>query len=213
MSRSRSRDGPHSGRRRDARLLGYSPLPARRQRRSAGGAGEPHPPMAGLAPRVAARYRRRRVGASDGPGAGRPGPARSPAPRPVFSCRGAGDATSSTAGRRAAAARAASAASCRPARREVAGDVEERLPAHIRRVESGSKPLVEAQLDHAPEPVAPTSRSIGRTVCHRPASCLRPGGPDRSDKPGPSERPRLWAASPSGRGTSAGTPCQRRHAG
>ena len=37
---------------------------------------------------------------------------------------------------------------------EVAGDVEERLLDDVRRVEAGSQPRVQAQLDHAPEPVA-----------------------------------------------------------
>ena len=37
---------------------------------------------------------------------------------------------------------------------EVAGDVEERLLDDVRRVESGSEPRVQAQLDHPPEPVA-----------------------------------------------------------
>ena len=37
---------------------------------------------------------------------------------------------------------------------EVAGDVEERLLEDVRRIEPASQPRVQAQLDHAPEPVA-----------------------------------------------------------
>ena len=37
---------------------------------------------------------------------------------------------------------------------EVAGDVEERLLEDVRRVEPGPQPRVDAQLHHAPEPIA-----------------------------------------------------------